>query len=95
MSACAFNKGKLRVLATSSDPQCGGRDIDMALADYFCQEFITKYKLDARKNQRYLFTFKQVYISSLVSFMSTFPIFSFFKLIIFLVSQTRKRFTFI
>ncbi|CAB3224942.1 unnamed protein product [Arctia plantaginis] len=52
VSACAFNKGKLRVLATSSDPQCGGRDIDMALADYFCQEFITKYKLDARKNQR-------------------------------------------
>lgn len=52
VSACAFNKGKLRVLATSSDPQCGGRDIDMALAEHFCQEFITKYKLDARKNQR-------------------------------------------
>lgn len=52
VSACAFNKGKLRVLATSSDSHCGGRDIDLALAEHFCQEFITKYKLDARKNQR-------------------------------------------
>ncbi|XP_052738179.1 97 kDa heat shock protein [Bicyclus anynana] len=52
VSACAFNKGKLKVLATSNDPCCGGRDIDMALADYFCQDFITRLKLDARKNQR-------------------------------------------
>ncbi|KAM3968071.1 heat shock protein 70Cb isoform 3-T3 [Aphomia sociella] len=52
VSACAFNKGKLRVLATASDPQCGGRDIDMALAEYFTQDFITRLKLDARKNQR-------------------------------------------
>ncbi|XP_045459661.1 97 kDa heat shock protein [Melitaea cinxia] len=52
VSACAFNKGKLRVLATSADPFCGGRDIDMALAEYFCQDFQTRFKLDARKNQR-------------------------------------------
>ncbi|XP_026764981.1 97 kDa heat shock protein isoform X2 [Galleria mellonella] len=52
VSACAFNKGKLRVLATASDPQCGGRDIDMGLAEYFAQDFITRFKLDARKNQR-------------------------------------------
>lgn len=52
VAACAFNKGKLRILATATDPQCGGRDIDMALADYFCQDFITRYKLDPRKNQR-------------------------------------------
>ncbi|XP_030032471.1 97 kDa heat shock protein isoform X2 [Manduca sexta] len=52
VAACAFNKGKLRVLATANDPQCGGRDIDMALADYFCQDFVTRLKLDARKNQR-------------------------------------------
>ncbi|XP_046978321.1 97 kDa heat shock protein isoform X3 [Vanessa cardui] len=52
VAACAFNKGKLRVLATSTDPFCGGRDIDMALAEYFCQDFMTRYKLDARKNQR-------------------------------------------
>ncbi|CAG4940610.1 unnamed protein product [Colias eurytheme] len=52
VAACAFNKGKLRILATSSDPCCGGRDIDIALAEYFCQDFMTRYKLDPRKNQR-------------------------------------------
>ncbi|CAK1551751.1 unnamed protein product [Leptosia nina] len=52
VAACAFNKGKLRILATSSDPSCGGRDIDSALADYFCQDFMTRYKLDPKKNQR-------------------------------------------
>ncbi|XP_072941681.1 97 kDa heat shock protein isoform X2 [Epargyreus clarus] len=52
VSACAFNKGKLRVLATSSDPCCGGRDIDMALAEHFCQDFVTRFKLDPKKNQR-------------------------------------------
>ncbi|XP_059060125.1 97 kDa heat shock protein isoform X3 [Achroia grisella] len=52
VSACAFNKGKLRVLATASDPQCGGRDIDMGMAEYFAQDFLTRFKLDARKNQR-------------------------------------------
>ncbi|CAH2979698.1 unnamed protein product [Chilo suppressalis] len=52
VAACAFNKGKLRVLATANDPQCGGRDIDSALAEYFCQDFTTRFKLDPRKNQR-------------------------------------------
>lgn len=53
VSACAFNKGKLRVLATATDAQCGGRDIDMALAEYFAQDIMTRLKLDATKNQRY------------------------------------------
>ncbi|XP_047522374.1 heat shock 70 kDa protein 4L isoform X1 [Pieris napi] len=52
VAACAFNKGKLRILATSCDASCGGRDIDSALAEYFCQDFITRYKLDPKKNQR-------------------------------------------
>ncbi|KAL4703379.1 hypothetical protein ACJJTC_011168 [Scirpophaga incertulas] len=52
VAACAFNKGKLRVLATANDAQCGGRDIDAALAEYFCQDFTTRFKLDPRKNQR-------------------------------------------
>ncbi|CAH2063339.1 unnamed protein product, partial [Iphiclides podalirius] len=52
VAACAFNKGKLRVLATATDAYCGGRDIDMALAEYFCQDFLTRYKLDPKKNQR-------------------------------------------
>lgn len=52
VAACAFNKGKLRVLATATDAHCGGRDIDSALAEYFSQDFVTRYKLDPRKNQR-------------------------------------------
>ncbi|XP_063823445.1 97 kDa heat shock protein isoform X1 [Ostrinia nubilalis] len=52
VAACAFNKGKLRVLATATDSQCGGRDIDSALAEYFCQDFVSRYKLDPKKNQR-------------------------------------------
>ncbi|KAJ2950678.1 hypothetical protein O0L34_g8937 [Tuta absoluta] len=52
VAAAAFNKGKLRVLATANDPYCGGRDIDLALAEHFCQDFVTRYKLDPRKNQR-------------------------------------------
>lgn len=52
VAACAFNKGKLRILATASDANCGGRDIDLALAEHFCQDFQTRYKLDAKENQR-------------------------------------------
>ncbi|XP_017767886.1 PREDICTED: heat shock 70 kDa protein 4 [Nicrophorus vespilloides] len=50
--ACAYHKGKLRMLATASDPNFGGRDIDLILAEYFCKEFQTKYKIDARTNAR-------------------------------------------
>jgi molecular chaperone DnaK (HSP70) len=46
VSACAFNKGKLKVLATSCDPNVGGRDFDEALAHHFSEEFKTKYKID-------------------------------------------------
>ncbi|XP_058458347.1 heat shock 70 kDa protein 4 isoform X2 [Malaya genurostris] len=51
VSACAFHKGKLKMLACSSD-QVGGRDFDYALADYFTSEFQTKYKIDPRTNKR-------------------------------------------
>ncbi|KAK7096985.1 heat shock 70 kDa protein 4-like [Littorina saxatilis] len=47
VAACAFNKGKLKVLATSSDPEVGGRDFDEVLAKHFSAEFRTKYKVDA------------------------------------------------
>lgn len=52
VSACAFHKGKLKMLATTSDPCFGGRDIDLALADYFCKDFQAKYKIDAKSNAR-------------------------------------------
>uniref|UniRef100_A0A1Y1JTX9 Heat shock 70 kDa protein 4 n=1 Tax=Photinus pyralis TaxID=7054 RepID=A0A1Y1JTX9_PHOPY len=52
VSACAFNKGKLRMLATTADSHLGGRDVDLILADYFCKEFQTKYRIDAKSNAR-------------------------------------------
>lgn len=51
VSACAFHKGKLKMLASAAD-QVGGRDFDFALADYFSNEFQTKYKIDPRTNKR-------------------------------------------
>lgn len=50
--ACAFNRDKLRMIATASDPYLGGRDFDLALADHFCKEFQTKYNIDAKSNPR-------------------------------------------
>lgn len=51
VAAVAFNKGKLKVLATASD-LVGGRDIDILLAEHFSNEFVQKYKIDARTNKR-------------------------------------------
>lgn len=51
VSACAFTKGKLKMLASSWD-QVGGRDIDFALADYFAKEFNDRYKINAKANAR-------------------------------------------
>lgn len=53
ISACAFNKGKLKMLSSASD-LVGGRDIDDILADHFSKEFVTKYKIDPRTNQKAL-----------------------------------------
>ncbi|KAJ1530561.1 hypothetical protein ONE63_005447 [Megalurothrips usitatus] len=52
VSVCAFNKGKLKMLACSSDPDLGGRDFDIILADHFAEEFKGKYKIDAKSNPR-------------------------------------------
>ncbi|XP_069349292.1 heat shock 70 kDa protein 4L isoform X1 [Eulemur rufifrons] len=54
VSVCAFNKGKLKVLATTFDPYLGGRNFDEALVDYFCEEFKTKYKINVKENSRAL-----------------------------------------
>ncbi|XP_067842079.1 heat shock protein 105 kDa-like [Heptranchias perlo] len=54
VSVCAFNKGKLKVLATAFDPYLGGQDFDEILVEYFCAEFITKYKLDVKSKIRAL-----------------------------------------
>uniref|UniRef100_A0A4W3K6X8 Heat shock 70 kDa protein 4L n=1 Tax=Callorhinchus milii TaxID=7868 RepID=A0A4W3K6X8_CALMI len=52
VSICAFNKGKLKVLATAFDPYLGGRNFDEVLVEYFCEEFKTKYKLNVKSNIR-------------------------------------------
>lgn len=53
-SVCAFNKGKLKVLATACDPELGGKDFDEMLVQYFCEEFGKKYKLDVKSKPRAL-----------------------------------------
>ncbi|XP_038030669.1 heat shock protein 105 kDa isoform X2 [Anas platyrhynchos] len=54
VSACAFNKSKLKVLGTAFDPFLGGRNFDAKLVDYFCAEIKTKYKLDPKSKVRAL-----------------------------------------
>ncbi len=51
-SAVAFNKGKLRMLATTFDNNLGGRDFDRVLLDYFQKDFLARYKLDVYSNTR-------------------------------------------
>ncbi|XP_078267453.1 heat shock 70 kDa protein 4a [Rhinoraja longicauda] len=52
VSICAFNKGKLKVLATAFDPILGGRNFDEILVNHFCEEFSKKYKLDVKSKIR-------------------------------------------
>ncbi|XP_073476755.1 heat shock 70 kDa protein 4 [Aquarana catesbeiana] len=59
VSVCAFNKGKLKVLATAFDPYVGGRKFDDVLVGYFCEEFGKKYKLDIKSNIRPLLRLAQ------------------------------------
>uniref|UniRef100_A0A8B9Z975 Heat shock 70 kDa protein 4 n=1 Tax=Anas platyrhynchos TaxID=8839 RepID=A0A8B9Z975_ANAPL len=54
VSVCAFNKGKLKVLATAFDTTLGGRKFDEMLVEYFCEEFGKKYKLDIKSKIRAL-----------------------------------------
>uniref|UniRef100_A0A8C7ZZC8 Heat shock protein 4b n=1 Tax=Oryzias sinensis TaxID=183150 RepID=A0A8C7ZZC8_9TELE len=53
-SVCAFNKGKLKVLATACDPQLGGKDFDEMLVQHFCEDFGKRYKLDVKTKPRAL-----------------------------------------
>nr|CAH7724325.1 unnamed protein product [Callosobruchus chinensis] len=52
VSAVAFHKGKLRMLTCAADPNLGGRDFDLLIADHFCKMFETKYGIDAKSNPR-------------------------------------------
>lgn len=53
-SVCAFNKGKVKVLATACDPELGGKHFDEVLVNHFCEEFGKKYKIDAKTKPRAL-----------------------------------------
>ncbi|GAB6031373.1 heat shock [Chamberlinius hualienensis] len=52
VSAVGFQKGKLKVLATISDPTLGARSIDERLAQHFNEGFKTRFKVDGNTNQR-------------------------------------------
>ncbi|XP_017137802.1 heat shock 70 kDa protein 4 isoform X2 [Drosophila miranda] len=51
VSACSFTKSKLKMLASTWD-QIGGRDFDLAMAEYFSKEFQERYKINAKTNAR-------------------------------------------
>uniref|UniRef100_A0A8C7ETD5 Heat shock 70 kDa protein 4 n=1 Tax=Neovison vison TaxID=452646 RepID=A0A8C7ETD5_NEOVI len=59
VSVCAFNKGKLKVLATAFDTTLGGRKFDEVLVNHFCEEFGKKYKLDIKSKIRALLRLSQ------------------------------------
>lgn len=40
------------MLASAYDHKLGGRDFDTILADHFCKEFETKYKIRPKTNPR-------------------------------------------
>uniref|UniRef100_A0AAY4EMG7 Heat shock protein 4b n=1 Tax=Denticeps clupeoides TaxID=299321 RepID=A0AAY4EMG7_9TELE len=54
VSACAFNKGKLKILASAHDAELGGKDFDGILVKHFCEVFEKKYKLDVSSKPRAL-----------------------------------------
>ncbi|KAF7388545.1 hypothetical protein HZH68_012487 [Vespula germanica] len=49
---CAFHKGKLKMLASAADSNLGGRDIDIILAEHFCRDFQTRYRIDPHTSPR-------------------------------------------
>lgn len=40
------------MLSCACDPQLGGRDIDLIVAEHFSKEFVSKYRVDPRTNPR-------------------------------------------
>jgi len=50
--AVAFNKGKLKVLATTFDDHLGGSNFDRVIADHFVETFKKQYKVDASTNKK-------------------------------------------
>jgi heat shock protein len=40
------------MLGSASDPNLGGRDIDLILAEHFCNDFQSRYHIDPHSNHR-------------------------------------------
>ncbi|XP_062378945.1 heat shock 70 kDa protein 4L isoform X1 [Sardina pilchardus] len=55
----AFNKGKLKVLATAFDPSLGGRNFEEVLVEHFCGDFKKRFRLAVRENPRALLRLHQ------------------------------------
>jgi heat shock 70kDa protein 4 len=51
----AFKKGQLEIKGVGYDSNFGGRNFDEILAEHFCDEFMTKRKLDIRSNKKALY----------------------------------------
>ncbi|XP_013789175.1 heat shock 70 kDa protein 4L-like [Limulus polyphemus] len=52
VSACAFTKGQLKMLAATWDTSVGGRDFDNVLVRHFAEEFCTKYKINTMSSRK-------------------------------------------
>lgn len=52
VSIGAFKKGELKVLATTYDRNFGGRNVDLAIANHFAEQFKSKYKIDVHSNPK-------------------------------------------
>jgi len=52
VTIAAYVQGKLTIVASASDPNLGGRDIDMVLAKHFAAEFNEKHKADPLGNPK-------------------------------------------
>ena len=51
-SSSSSSQGKLKMLATACDPDIGGRNFDLRLAEHFNEGFKKTYKIDAKTNNR-------------------------------------------
>lgn len=52
VTIAAFKKGELKVLGSAYDKHFGGRDLDLAIANHFAEEFKSKYKIDITENPK-------------------------------------------
>lgn len=68
VSIAAFNKGKIRILATASDPNLGGRDFDEKLQNYFADEFLVSFVWQWSRIECYM-TVKSLLLEKLIIFV--------------------------